>query len=130
MKLLLVEDDEDIRRELAELLGEEGFTVTLAENGAEGWDQLQAAQPELILLDMMMPIMNGWEFRKKQLQDPVLSLIPVIIMSGSARRTEDIGEGALVLGKPFEWERLYEMIKGIEAARGQIEAPSSSPNKD
>lgn len=81
--LIIVEDDPDIRTDLAELLKDEGYQVITAANGAEALIQLRATRrPCLILLDLMMPVMSGWDFRVEQLRDPLLARIPVVLLSG------------------------------------------------
>ena len=81
--ILIVEDDADLRDSLADLLTEEGYQVVGAANGQEALDYLRSAAPPcLILLDLMMPVMNGWEFREHQQKDPALSTIPVAVVSG------------------------------------------------
>jgi CheY-like chemotaxis protein len=93
-RLLLVEDDDDIRTDLAELLAEEGYQVAAAANGAEALAQLRAdPRPCLILLDLMMPVMSGWDFRAAQLRDPELAGIPVVLLSGA----NDLAEHARTL---------------------------------
>jgi CheY-like chemotaxis protein len=81
--LLIVDDDDDVRGTLAELLGDEGYPVLEARNGAEALARLRAPgpAPALILLDMMMPVMDGRTFRLAQLADPALAGIPVVILS-------------------------------------------------
>jgi CheY-like chemotaxis protein len=82
-RILIVEDDADFRDTLAELLQFEGYQVTQAGNGREALAHLrQSAPPCLILLDLMMPEMNGWEFREAQRQDPALAQIPVAVVTG------------------------------------------------
>jgi CheY-like chemotaxis protein len=81
--LVIVEDDPDIRTDLAELLKDEGYEVRTAANGAEALLLLRAmSHPCLILLDLMMPVMSGWDFRAEQLRDPTLAPIPVVLLSG------------------------------------------------
>jgi CheY-like chemotaxis protein len=81
--LIIVEDDPDIRSDLAELLKDEGYEVRTAANGAEALKLLRGeTQPCLILLDLMMPVMSGWDFRAEQLRDPRLAPIPVVLLSG------------------------------------------------
>ena len=81
--LIIVEDDPDIRTDLAELLKDEGYAVNTASNGAEALQLLRQSQtPCLILLDLMMPVMSGWDFRAEQLRDPRLAAIPVVLLSG------------------------------------------------
>jgi CheY-like chemotaxis protein len=83
--ILIVEDDLDIREALAEALGFEGYDVVLAENGQDALDVLRDGPlPDVVLLDLLMPVMSGWQFRKEQLADPALAGIPVIVVSASA----------------------------------------------
>jgi CheY-like chemotaxis protein len=92
-RILLIEDKAVIRRALAELFTIEGFETDEAENGMEALRLLVDAQlPDLILIDLMMPIMDGIEFRKEQLRDPRLARIPTILLSASDE----------VLGKQME----------------------------
>jgi len=82
--ILVVDDDPDIRTALSELLESEGYEVMGAANGAAALAQLRAgARPCAILLDLMMPFMNGWEFRAEQLRDPALREIPVVLLTAS-----------------------------------------------
>ena len=108
--ILIVEDDPDIREDLAELLRARGHEVTTASNGREALDGLrQGALPRVILLDLMMPVMNGWEFRSQMMQDPQLASIPVLVLSGVA----DVRLHAKTLqvdgfvAKPIDLDRLY-----------------------
>jgi CheY-like chemotaxis protein len=83
--VLLVEDDDDIRGSIAEILREEGFEVVGASDGDEALRFLRGAAepPRLILLDLMMPVMDGWAFRAAQLADERLAKIPVVILSAA-----------------------------------------------
>lgn len=82
-KVFVVEDDQDIREALTELLESEGYDVTTAENGQVGIDKLSAASqlPNLILLDLMMPVKDGFQFFAEKTAHPILSSVPVVIMS-------------------------------------------------
>jgi CheY-like chemotaxis protein len=84
-RILIVDDDPDIRAALSELLESEGYEVTSAANGAAALAQLrgEGAKPCAILLDLMMPYMNGWEFRAEQLRDPELRDIPIVLLTAS-----------------------------------------------
>jgi CheY-like chemotaxis protein len=80
---LIVEDDVDMRESLGEILQDEGYDVVGAANGQEALHHLQQGDlPCLILLDLMMPVMSGWEFREQQRQDTRLSQVPVAILTG------------------------------------------------
>lgn len=112
-EILLIEDDDDIRQDLAELLREEGFEVKTALHGAEAlrWMR-EGARPRLILLDLMMPIMDGWQFRQEQLRDPQLSAVPVLLLSGAgevAQHAADL-QAAGYITKPIRFERLLGAI--------------------
>lgn len=88
MKLVLVvEDDRFIRESLLELLQSEGYTAVGSENGQEALDYLDATSelPSIILLDLMMPIMDGWQFRKLQLQNSRIAHLPVVVLTADAK---------------------------------------------
>ena len=91
--ILLVDDNSDVLEVIGVILETEGYTVATARNGADALDQLHAGlEPRLIILDLSMPVMDGWEFRDHQLADPTLRDIPTIIYSavGSLHR-ETVG---------------------------------------
>jgi two-component system, chemotaxis family, chemotaxis protein CheY len=93
--VLLVEDDVAAREPLEELLRLEGLAVQIAGDGAEAHEQLRGgARPCVILLDLRMPGMDGYEFRAEQMRDPALARIPVVVLSGDAL----VDEKALQLG--------------------------------
>ena len=112
--ILVVEDDADIRKTVADLLKEEGYRVATASNGRDALHLLQEERlrPHLILLDMMMPVMDGWAFRGEQLDDPELASIPVIVFSGygSPRDTAQRLGAADILKKPL---RLDEFLSTV-----------------
>jgi CheY-like chemotaxis protein len=82
--ILIAEDDDAIRDALAELLEEEGYRVVTARNGAEALSRLAALpRPRLVLLDLMMPVMSGWELLKHLRADPETRDIPVLVLSAS-----------------------------------------------
>jgi CheY-like chemotaxis protein len=114
-KILIVEDDRDIRKNLKRLLEMEGYGVDVAENGQIALDLLQASLelPSLILLDLMMPVMDGFQFRELQQKSARLVLIPVIIMTAGGNVEEKkIATGAQgALRKPADVEAILEMVK-------------------
>lgn len=112
--LLIVEDDADLREILELALVSEGYRVATARNGAEALERLrsQTKKPRLILLDLMMPVMNGWEFRDERRQDPELADIPMVVLSAATdfpMRASDIRADAY-LRKPLHLDRLLETI--------------------
>lgn len=83
--VMIVEDDFAIRDALTQILEDEGYVVVGAANGKEAIEHLRNhVQPCLILLDLMMPVMNGWQFRQEQQQDPTLAPIPVVVISADS----------------------------------------------
>jgi CheY-like chemotaxis protein len=112
--ILVIDDDPDIRASLTEILGGEGYRVAGARNGREALDYLKRrTRPSLILLDMMMPDMDGWRFRREQQKLPELASIPVVILSAHG----DVRDAALVLGaadylrKPLQVDSLLEIAE-------------------
>jgi CheY-like chemotaxis protein len=116
MAILLVEDDADIRADLAELLRDDGFEVVTAQNGEEALTRLrQGLTPTVILLDLMMPVMDGWKFRSEQLRDPTLARIPTVLLSGAydvRQQARDLRASAYV-PKPLEWHRLRAILDAV-----------------
>jgi CheY-like chemotaxis protein len=112
--IMVVEDDPDLRADLAELFRDEGYDVVTAREGGEALRWMQSAlRPGLIVLDLLMTPMTGWEFRSRQLEDPVLASVPVIILSG----VSDVPRHAARLdvsdyfGKPIEVDRLLQTVQ-------------------
>jgi len=115
--ILLVEDDVDSRENLAAVLRSEGHEVVTAANGQEAHQYLSSAAtlPSVILLDLMMPVMDGWTFAKR-LRERVE--IPIVVLSAAndlARHAKNIG-AADVVGKPFDLDQLLPKV--ARAAEG------------
>jgi CheY-like chemotaxis protein len=112
-KVLIVDDDFALRDALCAALEGEGFAVAAASNGQEALEYLRnGARPRLVLLDLMMPIMNGWEFRAEQRQDPELADIPVIVLSAFARSGDEELRGIeQFLRKPFQLADLLAAVR-------------------
>ena len=112
-QILLVEDDLDVRTATAILLRNEGYRVIEAEHGEEALRQLRRSGDWcLIILDLFMPVMNGWEFRRSQLSDGSLASIPVVVVSAD-QNAEDTGAelGAVeAITKPIDFKRLLRAI--------------------
>jgi len=110
--VLIVEDDADLREMMAQLLTLEGFKATTVANGREALQYLgNGAKPEVILLDLMMPVMDGWEFRRRQQADPQMSRVPVIVLSALDQgRATGLAPNAF-LKKPLDFDRLLELVR-------------------
>jgi len=107
--ILVVDDDASSRETLAGLLSQKGYLVASAENGCQALDYLRCSTPALILLDLMMPVMSGWEFLALRKTDPRLELLPVVVMTGSGL-AHDIDAQA-VLHKPIDFDLLMRTIE-------------------
>ncbi len=114
MTILIVEDETPIRCVITEILEYEGYPVASVRNGIEALAYLrqQAELPRLILLDLGMPVMTGWEFRAEQQRDPKLADIPVIIMSATIQldRTAAALNATSYLDKPVDIQTLLSKV--------------------
>jgi CheY-like chemotaxis protein len=113
MTVLVVDDDYAVLDSMKDVLEDEGYEVLLAANGLEALKELRrGVRPDVILLDLMMPVMNGWEFRKEQLQDGSLAAIPTIIITAHNRAEESAAElkAASCIRKPVRPDTLLEAI--------------------
>ncbi len=113
--ILVVEDDQDIRESVVEVLEDEGFSVAAAADGREALQHLRgtAQRPDLIVLDLMMPIMNGFQFLEEQLKDAVLARIPVLVVTADANaraKAEGLGARGFVQ-KPVKIQPLLDIIQ-------------------
>jgi CheY-like chemotaxis protein len=121
--ILVVEDDHDIQTALAAILREEGLAAATADNGAEALALLRGGlRPAVILLDLMMPVMNGAQFRAAQLEDPELAGIPVVVLTADGRFEQAAWELAAdaSFGKPFEIPELLRTVR-------RLAAPAATP---
>lgn len=112
-RIFVVEDDLHIRESLTEVLEIEGFNVVSAVNGQEALDMLRNGEkPDLILLDLMMPVKDGFQFKAEQEVDPIMSKIPVIIMSanGNMSAKKELGLVKDYLKKPIDLDSLLSTI--------------------
>jgi len=114
-EILVVEDDAAIRNSLCDLLADEGYTVAAVPHGGAALAYLQQdhSHPRLILLDLLMPVMNGYEFRRAQQQDAQLAQIPVVVLSAQnlSEREADGMELAFYLRKPLALPPLLTIVE-------------------
>jgi CheY-like chemotaxis protein len=107
--ILVVEDDEDAREALVALLQMKGYNAVPAGNGREALDYLdQAPAPDLIILDLWMPVMDGWQFRSEQVRNPRLAHIPVIVVTALSDRA-DVDANEVII-KPVDVDRLLTTV--------------------
>jgi CheY-like chemotaxis protein len=122
VQVLIVDDDDLTRNALQSIVEGEGYPAATAANGREAFNYLlRNVQPRLILLDLMMPVMSGWEFRYEQRRDPTLARIPVVVCSGAGDLEQEVSllGAAGCLKKPIDAGRLVDTVRsfcnGIEA---------------
>lgn len=113
MNVLVVDDQEVIRETLQTALDDEGFTVECASNGREALDILERWKPCVILLDLMMPVMDGWAFRAEQVRAG--NTVPIVLLSAAGeldRHKESLGAAAVV-PKPFDLDHVISAIERV-----------------
>lgn len=119
-KILIIEDNPDISKAMSEVLSDCGHVIEMALNGKEGLDHLiNHERPDLIILDMLMPVIGGMEFRKRLSEIPALAFIPIIGMSADAfgkKRFLSCGI-EYFLKKPFELHELLEILEQVESSK-------------
>jgi CheY-like chemotaxis protein len=109
--ILVVDDDEAIRESLVDLLEDRGHRVQVAANGRDALDIMRSSTPCMILLDLMMPVMDGWEFASLKAQDPRLSTIPICVVTAFGQSQKPPPGIACVFEKPF---RATDLIASVE----------------
>ena len=113
VNVLVVDDQEAIRDTLQTALDDEGFTVECASNGREALDILRRWKPCVILLDLMMPVMDGWTFREEQQRAG--NTVPVVLLSAAGdldSYQQKLGAAAII-PKPFDLDRVISAIEGL-----------------
>lgn len=109
--ILVIDDDDGIREALKAALEYEGYEVTTAENGQIALDLLHSgSQPCFIVLDLMMPVMDGWTFAGKLAEDPKFSQIPFVVVSAFEDKAQDL-QAKSIFKKPVNLKALFEVIK-------------------
>lgn len=119
-KILIIEDEPPIVKALSDKLGREGFEVSVAGKGEEGWEKIKTEKPDLILLDIILPEMNGWEVLEKQKAHPdhEINSIPVIIITNSGapsdvRKGEEMGSVDYLVKADFRLKEIVEKIRKV-----------------
>jgi CheY-like chemotaxis protein len=112
--ILVVDDDPDCRDLLAQLLSRQGYAVVCAGNGREALECIDARAPGLMILDLMMPEMSGWEVLERQKNDPRLESLPVVVMTASGL-VDNISAEAIIY-KPIDVKALMKVVKQLSHA--------------
>jgi CheY-like chemotaxis protein len=93
-----------------------GFAAAAVANGQEALEYLRSApQPNIILLDLMMPVMDGWEFRRRQQADPDIARVPVVVLSALDPARAAVVDAAAFLKKPLDFDRLLKLVRDYAA---------------
>jgi CheY-like chemotaxis protein len=108
MTILIVEDDKPLRETFADILRQVGYRVTSAENGRDALARIRAERPTFIFVDLIMPVMNGFELIQALKADSELSTIPIVAMTASGATA---APGAFVMKKPFRAEAAVGLIE-------------------
>jgi CheY-like chemotaxis protein len=125
--ILLVDDDHDVAEALSTVLADEGYDVATASNGREALMYLRShTAPRLILLDVMMPVMDGYEFRVEQQRDPAIADIPVVVLTAGSmgERVAELGVTAH-MRKPVDLDRLLSEVAQRTDMRPTPSAPET-----
>ena len=123
--ILVADDDPEMVNIIDEALSYKGYRVVTAKNGKEALERVEAEAPDLVLLDMKMPVMDGWAFTKalRERHGRTIPIVVITAMEDSQLRADELGaEGEL--GKPFNMQQLYEVVEDMLAV---VAEPSSLP---
>ena len=127
---MVIDDDESVRSGLTDLLRHEGYRVIPFAGGGQALAYLSAGEvPDLILLDLVMPSVDGWEFRAEQMMNPVLASIPVIVVTAAPATAHDSDLDAEVVRKPFDTRQLLSAIQRHFAPAGSLPADTDRPRR-
>ena len=130
MRILVVDDDPSVRRLLSVQLGLAGHEVYVAEDGAAALTELGRQRPDVMLLDVMMPLVDGWQVLEAMRAKPLYADLPVILLTAKnlpddVDHSYDLG-ATLVMAKPYDGERLLAMIEAVRAQAELLEQISPS----
>jgi CheY-like chemotaxis protein len=123
--VLVVEDDEALRVALRDVLEEAGYSVTCVRDGFEALGVMRREPICFVLLDMHLPTMDGHEFRRRQLDEPVLAEVPIAVLTSDSRAS--LGDDVPVLWKPFDLDDLLRVVRACcSAGRTSLTPPARS----
>jgi CheY-like chemotaxis protein len=127
-QILIVEDDPGSREALTTVLRDEGYIVTALDSASEALDYLHRSQrlPQLIVLDLMMPGLDGWDFRHAQKADPKLAAIPVIAMSAGGK----LPDADASFRKPLDYQEFLNAVeRHVGPAPGRTKPTTKAPRQ-
>ena len=132
-QLLLVDDEPGLREAVKEYLQESGFRVQTASNAREGWDWMQHSTPDLVISDIMMPQVDGYQFLKQMRDDPRFQALPVVFLTAKGMTCDRIqGYHAGVdayLPKPFDPDELVAIVENL-LARRSAQSPTTKEDSE
>lgn len=123
-RVLVIEDDSAVGRVVADALADEGYEVRWARNGREGLAALAGWLPDLIVLDLMMPVMDGWAFHAAQQRlAGEAARVPVLVLSGARELAAKAAalDAVATITKPFDLEEIVQMVARVIGRRGRAE---------
>lgn len=126
-RVLIIEDDVNVQALIADTLREQGYDVDVADNGAQGLAVARSHLPDLIVLDLMMPIMDGWSVLRERMNDASLSSVPVLVLSAASAeglRAAKSLKATAFLPKPYDLDALLAMsdqLSHLSFERGRME---------
>lgn len=122
--ILLVEDDHELRDALHEALTRAGHRVSAFPDGRAALRAMRGSLPDVVVLDMMMPVMDGWQFRVEQKRDPVLAQVPVVAISASTSAAAAAVDADVYIRKPVEAKTLLRAVQDVLGARARRLEPA------
>lgn len=120
-RVVLAEDNEDFRELISSVLVRAGYEVDSCRNGQEALELLSTKPADLVLLDLRMPVMDGWQFRTAQRADQSIADVPVVVMTSDPSPQARAIHADAYVQKPFDWHELLHEIEGVFLERGRRE---------
>jgi DNA-binding response OmpR family regulator len=124
MPILVVEDDPGIRQGIADFLGFEGYAVDIAVNGEEALTYLRRSRPSLVVLDLVMPVMNGPQLLERLRSEGIAEGVPVAIMTAAMPGASTLPAADAYLSKPFDLDELLAVVGRHAGPPGAARAPA------
>jgi CheY-like chemotaxis protein len=119
--VLVVEDDESIRKVITNVLEDHGFNVSSARNGSEAMTRLESVIPDVMVLDLLMPVMHGWDFMEAYAEKTGGEAIPIVVVSVNPALPRSFNRFGVrdVIGKPFD---IDDLVRAVERATANASA--------